>query len=104
MSRFLLTRAAQEDLEDIRAYHCGIPPGPALRIKSRIQKVIFDIAGNPYRGVADSRLTLLFGCEVRSRLASPYRIYYRMGRPYPEIIAILHGARDQATLLANRLS
>jgi plasmid stabilization system protein ParE len=104
MSRFLLTRDAQEDLEDIRAYHRGLPPEPALRIESRVQRTIFDLARNPHRGIADGRLTLLFGHEVRSRLASPYRIYYRLGGAYPEIVAILHGARDHAAVMAVRLT
>jgi plasmid stabilization system protein ParE len=47
-------------------------------------------------------LTRLLGEEVRSRLVHPYRIYYRLGASTPEVIAILHGARDQRSILGER--
>jgi plasmid stabilization system protein ParE len=44
----------------------------------------------------------MLGVEVRSRLTHPYRIYYRLGSATPEIIAVLHTARDTQTILAER--
>jgi plasmid stabilization system protein ParE len=58
----------------------------------------------PYLGLHHSELTRLLGEEVRSRLIAPYRIYYRLGRSGPEIISILHGARNQRSILTSRFT
>ena len=60
------------------------------------------VGKQPYLGTSHSHLTRLLGEEVRSRLVHPYRIYYRLGASTPEVIAILHGARDQRSILGER--
>ena len=59
---------------------------------------------NSYPRVAHSSLTRILGVEVRSRLAYPYRFYYRLGGTAPEVIAVLHTARDTRTTSGNAFS
>ena len=102
MSRFFLSPDAQNDLEDIRAYLNGVPREYAKPIAISIQAMLRDIGSQPYLGTSHSHLTRLLGQEVRSRLVPPYRIYYRLGTSVPEVIAILHGARNQTSILGRR--
>ena len=95
---------ADFDLDDILAYLDGLPDEPANRILDSIEETLQSIAKQPYLCAAHSELTRLLGEEVRSRLVSPYRIFYRVGRSGPEILSILHGARDQRNLLTSRFT
>jgi plasmid stabilization system protein ParE len=91
------------DLQDIRAYLAALPRKPALRIGRDLQKTLISIAGNPFLGAAQSDFTRFGGVEVRSRLVHSYRIFYTVGAGAPEVIAVLHTARDSASILAIRL-
>ncbi len=102
MSRFFITPDASADLDDIDAYLDSVPFAPAKRISKEIFETILAVADAPFLGTAHSSLTLLFGREVRSRPVHPYRIFYTVAGPTPEIIAILHGARDQHAILSKR--
>jgi hypothetical protein len=53
--------------------------------------------------VGQSELTRIAGVEVRSRFASSYRILYTLGGSAPEIVGVLHTARDIASIMAKRL-
>lgn len=83
MSRFFLSPAAQNDLENIRASVNGVPSGHAKPIAISIQAMLLSIGSQPLLGTAHSHLTRLLGQEVRSRLVPPYRIYYRLGAKIP---------------------
>ena len=103
MNRFFLSREAMRDLDEIRAYLKEIPAKPAREIGQAIQAMLNTIARDPYMGTRHSRLALLFGTEIRSRLTAPYRIFYRLGGSAPEIMAILHTARDIPAIMARRI-
>jgi plasmid stabilization system protein ParE len=103
MNRFLFSRDADRDLDDILDYLGSIPRVPARRIGREIQGTLKSIARNPYLGSLQSEFTRLAGAEVRSRLVSSYRIFYLVGAPVLEIVAILHTARDIASIVASRL-
>ena len=102
MSRLFLSGDAQRDLDEIREYHEEIPREHAERVLKSLEDMLQSIGEQPYLGTSQSALTRLLGEEVRSRLAHPYRIFYRVGKNTPEIFAILHGARDQPSILDRR--
>jgi plasmid stabilization system protein ParE len=43
------------------------------------------------------------GEEVRSRVCAPYRILYLVSGALPEIVAVLHTARDIPSILSSRI-
>jgi toxin ParE1/3/4 len=102
LSRFHLSAEAELDLDEILAYLDQLPLEPGDRIAESLQGMFESIGSQPYLGASHSHLTRLLGQEVRSRLVPPYRIYYRLGKSIPEIVAILHGARDQSSILGSR--
>jgi plasmid stabilization system protein ParE len=95
LSHFHLSAEAELDLDDIFTYLNQLPLEPGDRIADALQGMLESIG-------AHSHLTRLLGQEVRSRLVPPYRIYYRLGTSVPEVIAILHGARNQTSILGRR--
>jgi len=103
VKRFLLSAAADRDLDEILDYLDALPDQPAATIASAIQKTIRSIAMHPLRGSIQSELTRLAGVEVRSRLVHPYRFLCTVGGLVPQIIAVLHTARDIAAIMARRL-
>jgi plasmid stabilization system protein ParE len=94
---------AERDLDDILEYLDGIPERPALFIASTLQKAFDSLAAYPYRGAAQSELTRIAGQEVRSRYVNDYRIFYFVAGRAPEIVGVLHAARDGVGLMARRL-
>ena len=102
MSRFFLAPEAHRDLNDILSYLDELPHEPGERIAHSLQAMLHSIGREPYLGTPQSHLTRLLGEEVRSRLVHPYRIFYRIGKHSPEVFAILHGARDQSSILDRR--
>ncbi len=103
VSRFLLSRHAERDLDEILSYLDSIPEKPACVTASAIQKALKSIASHPYRGVIQSELTRLAGIEVRSRLVNSYRIVYTVGANSSEILGVLHTARNIGDIMAERL-
>ena len=102
MSRFVLSVDANRDLDEIESYLEKLPNDPAARGADAIVRTLRSIGKEPHLGAPHSNLTRLLDVEVRSRLTLPYRIYYRLGSAMPEIIAVLHTARDSTTILAER--
>ncbi len=103
LSRFLISDDADRDLDEILEYLNPIPERPALTVLSAIEKAFFGIADYPYRGAAQSELTRIAGQEIRSRLVRDYRIFYTVGGRVPEILGVLHAARDGVGIMARRL-
>jgi plasmid stabilization system protein ParE len=101
VSRFFLSAEAARDLDEILEYLDRLPDAPAERIGQSLQSMLESIAMRSL-GAPHSHLTRLLGEEVRSRLVPPYRIFYRLGKSAPEVIAILHGARDQRSIMDSR--
>jgi plasmid stabilization system protein ParE len=104
LTRYFLSKDAEQDLEEILVYLDGLPLEPADRIARYLQFILDRIGEQPYLGSTQSYLTRLLGQEVRSRLAYPYRIFYRFTKDVQEVFAILHGARDQISILTRRFS
>jgi len=102
VSRFYLSPDANRDLDEIESYLDSLPREPAIRGGSAIMQTLLGIADHPYQGAAHSTLSRILGMEVRSRLTFPYRIYYRLDKNAPEVIAILHMARDTRSILIER--
>ena len=103
MSRFYLTRDAAADLEEIRSYLRPVPERFALPIRRGLRSLLEEIAAYPDRGANHSQATRLLGQEVRTRALPPYRIFYRDHIGTPEVLAILHMARDGDSILSERL-
>jgi plasmid stabilization system protein ParE len=99
----VISKDADRDLDEILDYFDRIPEQPALSILSAIEKALLGIADFPYRGAVQSELTRLAGVEIRSRLVQNYRILYIVGGAVPEIVGVIHTARDVAGVMARRL-
>jgi plasmid stabilization system protein ParE len=102
LKRFVLSEDAERDLDAIRRFLDGVSTGLARKTAIALQRGLRSIADDPQLGARHSLLTRIVGSEVRSRVAPPYRIFYRLSGTYPEVIAIIHTARDLATVLAGR--
>ena len=50
-----------------------------------------------------SEASRILGQDIRTRPFSRYRVFYRTDKPIPEILAVLHTARDLGTILASRI-
>ncbi len=103
MSRFLLSRFAEEDLDEVIAYLGSLPLEPGNRVGGAIRHTLESIGKNPMLGVTQSELSQVGGYEVRSRVVPPYRIFYRLAGRAPEVLGILHGARDVDAIMLRRV-
>jgi len=91
------------DLADIRNYLDPVPERYAQPIRRGLRLLLQEIAAYPERGTVHGESTRLLGQEVRSRLLALYRVFYREHSGAPEVLAILHMARDASTILTERL-
>jgi plasmid stabilization system protein ParE len=98
-TRYYLTRDAFADLDEIRRYLDPFPERYTLPIRRGLRSLLQEIAVYPDRGANHSQATRLLG----QRALPPYRIFYRNQQGTPEVIAILHMARDVKSILAERL-
>jgi plasmid stabilization system protein ParE len=103
VKRFILSPDANHDLDEIESFLDAIPSKPAIRFGAALQAMLWRIAENPLQGAVQSELSRLCGDEVRSRFVAPWRIFHHPGGSVPEIIGILHTARDVAAIMTNRL-
>ena len=55
-------------------------------------------------GRAEGHLALALKLHIRSWLCADYRIYYAVSDDLSEVIAVLHYAQDQASILQSRLT
>jgi plasmid stabilization system protein ParE len=81
----------------------SIPDVPARKIAVALQMTFRSIAENPYQGAGQSELTRISGAEIRSRLVQSFRIFYIVSGIAPEIVGVLHTARDISSIMAKRL-
>jgi plasmid stabilization system protein ParE len=91
VNRYHLTRYASGDLDEICLY------------LEHLRKLIHEIASHPDRGTNHSGATRILGQETRTRITGPYKMFYRDNRGTPEILAILHMARDVEAILTMRV-
>jgi plasmid stabilization system protein ParE len=103
VSRFFLTRYASQDLDEIRFYLAPVPERHAAPIRRHLRSLLHEIAAYPERGAIHSQATRIFGEEIRTRALPPYRIFYRDHNDSPEVVAILHMARDAQRILMERV-
>jgi plasmid stabilization system protein ParE len=75
----------------------------AAPIRRSLRSLLREVASHPNRGRNHSAATRILGEEVRTCAASPYRIFYRDNSGTPEVLAILHMARDIEAILTERL-
>jgi plasmid stabilization system protein ParE len=101
--RFIISRDANHDLDEIENFLDSIPSKPAVRLGGTLQSMLWRIAESPLQGAVQSELTRLCSDEVRSRFVASWRIFYHPGGSVPEIIGILHTSRDVDTIMTNRL-
>lgn len=103
MNAYYLTRDAFADLDEIRRYLDPIPERYTLPIRRGLRSLLQEIAAYPDRGASHRQATRLLGQEAKTRAPPPYRIFYRNHSGTPEVIAILHMARDITAILAERI-
>jgi plasmid stabilization system protein ParE len=103
VNRYHLTRYASGDLDEICLYLEQVPEQYASRIRQNLRKLIHEIASHPDRGTNHSGATRILGQETRTRITGPYKMFYRDNRGTPEILAILHMARDVEAILTMRV-
>jgi plasmid stabilization system protein ParE len=103
VSRYFLSGPAKNDLAEIRRYLDPNPDRYTRPIRHGLRLMIEDIGLNPQRGAIHSEATRLLGQEVRTRVLPPYRLFYRDSHAIPEIVAVIHTARDVSSILMERL-
>lgn len=96
MPRFILSPEAADDLGEIVEFIARDNPDAALRFLEKLRGEMERIAASPGIGHLREDLT------VEAVLFWPvgrYLIVYRVEKGSPEIIRVLHGARDVAAIL-----
>jgi toxin ParE1/3/4 len=94
MPRFTRTRQAEEDLIDIWTLIAEDDPAAADRLLDRIDEVCGHLAENPQLGPARPDLRP----ELRYMIVARYLVLYRIAPESVEIVSVVHGARDLASL------
>ncbi len=96
MKRFVLTRRAKRDLNDIWDYIASDNIEDADRVIDALDGAVIKLAQNP--GIGHWREELI---DKRHRFfpVHPYLIVYRHETKPLQIIRVLHGSRDVQSLL-----
>ena len=92
--RIRRSRAAREDLRQIWRYVTARDPDAADRLIERIIAATARLADLPESGSPKPNIHP----DARSVPVPPYVIYYRVRANAVEIVAVRHGARDQASV------
>lgn len=96
MHRVFYTVQAEQDLRDVVESIARDNLTAALEWLERIESLIELLASRPALG--QRMVTRRFG-EVRQHVAGNYVVYYRLADDGLQILRVLHGARDQESLL-----
>jgi plasmid stabilization system protein ParE len=96
VSRFLLTRAAKADLEDISAYVRRRSPDAARRVRARLREAMVRLGHMPQMGHLREDLT---SEGLRFWSVYSYLLIYRSDTHPVQIVRVLHGARDIRRIL-----
>ena len=100
----LLTRGAEQDLEEILAHIAGVDGVPrADRVLDGLMKVVANLAQFPQRGSYPKELLALGIKAFRQTAFKPYRVIYRVDDRRVLVYVIADGRRDFQSLLARRL-
>jgi plasmid stabilization system protein ParE len=84
-----LTRRAEADLEAILDYLERRSPGIASIVAARLRQIIEVVANHPRSG-ASTRRPQIF---VKIVSNYPYKIFYRFGKDFIDVLHIRHSAR-----------
>ncbi len=100
----MLYRISREALEDIDTLLYSIAEHSGWERSMRAEEELFAefdrIAASP--GIGHLRQDLLTE-PIYFWYSEPYLILYRRDLPLPTVLAVVHGARDIASLMADRL-
>lgn len=94
---YRLTRLAEQDLLDIRAFIAQHSPVAAERMLDRFQGCILLLSAQPLIGEARADLRPY----LRQMPVGNYVIFYRYIAEEVTIVRVLHGARDFPTLFGS---
>lgn len=97
MSRFLLTPAAKEDLDEIADFIRQDSPDAAIRVLRKLRESMRKLAGMPEMGHLREDLA---DEPLRFWPVYSYLIIYRPETRPIQILRVLHGARDVRSILA----
>lgn len=109
MSRFetysvVLTKAAEQDLEDIYDYIAQFDcVASANHVLDQLLELVDSLAHFPERGNYPNELLALGIKEYRQTTFKPYRVIYRVVENQVVIFLIVDGRRDMQSVLARRL-
>lgn len=100
----LLTRSAEQDLEDIYDYIAKYDsPENADYVLDKLMAVAETLSSFPERGAHPEELIALGIREYRQAYFKPYRIIYRTIGKQVFIYLIADGRRDMQSLLSRRM-
>lgn len=100
----LLTRSAEQDLEDIYDYIAKYDsPENADYVLDKLMAVAETLSSFPERGAHPKELIALGIREYRQAYFKPYRIIYRTIGKQVFIYLIADGRRDMQSLLSRRM-
>ena len=96
MARFLLTRPAEADIQEIKDYIALDSVRPARKVIRQMKEAMRGLAEMPGKGHGRKDLT---DEDVRFRTVYSYQIVYRPEIKPLEIVRVLSGRRDIAAEL-----
>ena len=99
MNTIVFRPEAEADLIAIALHIAQHDPGRARKLVARLRARVGILATHPQAGRPRNEL----GEGLRSLSERPYVFIYRITDQTPEIVAILHGARDLPAALASRI-
>jgi plasmid stabilization system protein ParE len=102
LKRFVFSRFADEDIDELSDYIRSLPTAPGLRLGKELRQTLNSIVSQPKLGLIDSQLSAMFSCRIHRRICLDYLIFYAVEADRVEIIAVLHGKRDVSSIVADR--
>jgi antitoxin ParD1/3/4/toxin ParE1/3/4 len=100
MSRFTISPAAADDLDEILAFVARDGTSRAEIVAGRLRAAILRAAKHPLLGHAHPAID---DPALRVWVVAPYAVVYRHSTRPIEVVRILHGARDVGALLGTPL-
>jgi plasmid stabilization system protein ParE len=96
MSRFVLTKAARTDLDEIFDYIARDNPNAASRVLEKLRDAMWMLARNPEIGHYRRDLA---SEPVRFWAVYSYLVIYRAETRPLQVVRVLHASRDVRTIL-----
>ena len=100
MSRYSLTPAAEQDIDESVSFIASNSPTAAVRWLDRIEAVCEKFVEYPAMGVCRPAL----GIGVRAFPVENYVIYYRRKGKEIHVLRVLHAARDVTSAFENTVA